>query len=174
VEFTPFRNPVEAHCTGMTTVEIRTLTTNEWAILRDTRFASLRDAPEAFTSTVEREEHYAPEVWQLRTGASAIAFADGEPAGIVGWVRPEGLDCTFLVGMWVHPAHRRRGIASGLVDHVVAATSGERLLLHVLPTNQPAEALYRSSGFVADGTEEFDGVMALRMRHDPGAVKLTS
>ena len=61
----------------MGTVEIRTLTTDEWALLRDVRFASLRDAPEAFTSTVEREQDYPPDVWQLRTGTSAIAFVDG-------------------------------------------------------------------------------------------------
>ena len=73
----------------MTAVEIRTLTTGEWAILRDTRFASLRDAPEAFTSTVEHEEGYPPEVWQLRTGTSAVAFAAGQPVGIAGWHRPE-------------------------------------------------------------------------------------
>jgi ribosomal protein S18 acetylase RimI-like enzyme len=158
----------------MPTVEIRTLTTDEWALLRDVRFASLRDAPDAFTSTVERDERHSPEVWQLRTGTSAIAFVDGAPAGIVGWFRPDGFDHTELVGMWVDPGYRRRAIASGLVAHVVAATAGERLVLHVLPANVRAQALYRASGFVADGTEEFDAVTALRMRHDPAAVRLTS
>jgi ribosomal protein S18 acetylase RimI-like enzyme len=156
------------------TVEIRTLTTDEWALLREVRFASLRDAPEAFTSTVEREERYAPDVWQLRTGTSAVAFVDGTPAGIVGWFRPEDGDHTLLVGMWVHPEHRRRGIASALVDHVVAATAGEQLALHVLPTNVRAQTLYRASGFVADGTDEFDGVTAFRLRHDPVAARMTT
>jgi ribosomal protein S18 acetylase RimI-like enzyme len=158
----------------MRAIEIRTLTIADWELLRTIRFASLRDAPDAFTSTVEREEHYAPEVWQLRAGTSAVAFVDGAPAGIVGWFRPERHHHTFLVGMWVDPEHRRTGIGAGLVDHVVAATAGERLVLHVLPANEQARALYRASGFVADGTEEFDGVTALRMRHDPAAVKLTS
>lgn len=156
----------------MHAIEIRTLTTADWELLRSVRFASLRDAPDAFTSTVEQEEHYAPEVWQLRTGTSAIAFSDGAPAGIVGWFRPDGTDHTVLVGMWVHPEHRRRGIASGLVAHVVTATAGERLVLHVLPANEQARALYQASGFVADGTEGFDGVTALRMRHDPAAARL--
>jgi len=156
----------------MRAVEIRTLTAADWELLRSIRFASLRDAPDAFTSTVEREEHFAPEVWQLRTGTSAIAFVDGAPAGIVGWFRPDGLDHTLLVGMWVHPEHRRRGIAAGLVEHVVAATAGEQLVLHVLPANERARALYRASGFVADGTEVTDGVAALRMRHDPAAARL--
>jgi ribosomal protein S18 acetylase RimI-like enzyme len=158
----------------MTTVEIRTLTTDEWALLRDVRFASLRDAPEAFTSTVEREEAYPPDVWQLRTGTSAIAFVDGAPAGIVGWFRPEDRDTTVLVGMWVHPEHRRAGIASGLVDHVVAATAGESLVLHVLPTNVGAQDLYRAKGFVPDSTDEFDGISTLRLRHEPTAARLTT
>jgi len=174
MEFRRLRNRLAATLGGMSTVDIRRLTTDEWALLRDVRFASLRDAPEAFTSTVEREQHYPPEVWQLRTGNSAIAFVDGAPAGIVGWLRPEGGDHTVLVGMWVHPEQRRRGIASGLVDHVVAATTGERLVLHVLPTNVRAQTLYRASGFVPDGTDEFDGVTAFRLRHDPAAARLTT
>ena len=153
----------------MAIVEIRTLTTEEWELFRDTRFASLRDAPDAFTSTVAREEGFPPEVWQLRTGTSALAFADGRPVGIVGWHRPEGRDHTELVGMWVEPASRGSAIAAGLVAHVVAATKGEALLLHVLPTNARAQGLYRKAGFVVDGTDVIEGRPLLRMRHEPSA-----
>jgi RimJ/RimL family protein N-acetyltransferase len=149
----------------MGTFEIRTLTTDEWAILRDLRFASLRDAPDAFTSTVEREEGYPREGWQLRTGTSAIAFAAGQPVGIAGWHRPDGADDTELVGMWVHPTHRGTGIALAIVEHVVTATRGEPLILHVLPTNERAQALYRKAGFVAEGTDVVEDRPLLRMRH---------
>jgi ribosomal protein S18 acetylase RimI-like enzyme len=156
----------------MATVEIRTLTTGEWALLRDVRFASLRDAPDAFTSTVEREEHYAPEVWQLRTGTSAIAFVDGRPVGIAGWHRPDGFDHTELVGMWVDPGCRGSDVATRLVAHVVAATERDPLVLHVLPTNERAQALYRKAGFVADGTDVIGGRPLLRMRHDGGTTRI--
>ena len=151
----------------MGTTEIRTLTTDEWALLRDTRFASLRDAPEAFTSTVAREEGYPPEAWQLRTGTSAIAFAAGQPVGIAGWHRPDGGTDTELVGMWVHPHHRGTGIALAIVEHVIAATPGEDVILYVLPTNDRAQALYRKAGFVPDGTDvdRAEGELLLRMRH---------
>ena len=151
----------------MTTVEIRTLTTDEWALLRDVRFASLRDAPDAFTSTVEREEGYPPDVWQLRTGTSAIAFVDGAPAGIAGWFRAPEQDHAELVGMWVHPAHRGTGVALGLVEFVVASTAGDDLVLHVRPGNGRAQALYERAGFVPDGVDadRAEGVTLLRMRH---------
>ncbi len=151
----------------MGTTEIRTLTTDEWAVLRDLRFASLRDAPEAFTSTVEREEGYPPEVWQLRTGTAAVAFAAGQPVGIAGWHRPDDDADTELVGMWVHPRHRGTGTALAIVEHVIAATRGERLILHVLPANDRARALYRKAGFVPDGlhAHRAEGDLLLRMRH---------
>jgi ribosomal protein S18 acetylase RimI-like enzyme len=151
----------------MRTAEIRTLTTDEWALLRDVRFASLRDAPDAFTSTVADEDQYPPEVWQLRTGTSAIAFAAEEPIGIAGWHRPDDGDATELVGMWVRADHRGTGIARRLVEHVIAATAGEPLVLYVLPANERAQALYRKAGFVPDDLEpdRAEGELLLRMRH---------
>jgi len=149
------------------TTEIRTLTTDEWALLRDLRFASLREAPDAFTSTVEREEGYPPEVWQLRTGTAAVAFVAGDPVGIAGWHRPPEEDHAELVGMWVQPAHRGTGVALRLVEFVVASTADDDLVLHVRPGNARARALYERAGFVPDGTDadRAEGVTLLRMRH---------
>jgi len=149
------------------TTEIRTLTTDEWALLRDLRFASLREAPGAFTSTVEREEGYPPEVWQLRTGTAAVAFVAGDPVGIAGWHRPPEEDHAELVGMWVQPAHRGTGVALRLVEFVVASTADDDLVLHVRPGNARARALYVRAGFVPDGTDadRAEGVTLLRMRH---------
>ena len=115
---------------------------------------------------VAREEHHPPEVWQLRTGTSAVAFAAGTPVGIAGWHRPESTGTTELVGMWVHPRHRGSDVASRLVAHVVAATAGEQLVLHVVPSNARALALYTKAGFVADGTDVIEGGPLLRMRRD--------
>jgi ribosomal protein S18 acetylase RimI-like enzyme len=167
VEFKPIRNPRHDTLHGMTTVHIRTLTTDEWTILRDVRFASLRDAPEAFTSTVEHEEHYPPDVWQLRTGTSAVAFVDDAPVGIAGWFRPPDADHAELVGMWVDRAHRGTGVAIRLVEFVIASTAGDDLVLHVRPGNGRAQALYARAGFVPDGhdTDRAEGVTLLRMRH---------
>jgi ribosomal protein S18 acetylase RimI-like enzyme len=169
VEFTPIRNPTCGTLHGMPTIEIRTFTADEWALLRDLRFASLREAPDAFTSTVEREEHYPPDVWQLRTGTSAVAFVDGAPAGIAGWIRPPDGDHTELVGMWVDPAHRDHGVGIRLVEFVVTATAGDHLVLHVRPENGRARDLYERAGFVPDGhdADRAEGVTLLRMRHRP-------
>ena len=45
MEIAPFRNRGRATLHAVATVEIRTLATDEWTLLRDLRFASLRDAP---------------------------------------------------------------------------------------------------------------------------------
>ena len=120
------RNRAAADCAAWAPIEIRTLTTDEWALLRDTRFASLRDAPEAFTSTVEREEGYPPEVWQLRTGhVGGRVRRRRNRSGSWAGTGPTAATDTELVGMWVRPARtaapasRRR-----LVEHVIAATAG--------------------------------------------------
>jgi ribosomal protein S18 acetylase RimI-like enzyme len=67
--------------------------------------------------------------------------------------------------MWVDGRFRGTEVASRLVAHVVDATPGERLVLHVLPTNARAQALYRKAGFVDDGTDVIEGRPLLRMRH---------
>ena len=53
--------------------------------------------------------------------------------------------------MWVRSGHRGTGIALGLVEHVVASTAGDALVLHVLPDNARAQALYRRAGSCPTG-----------------------
>ena len=58
------------------------------------------------------------------------------------------------VGLMVAATHRRRGIASALLEGAVdwARSAGVRKLeLHVLPHNAPAIALYEHFGFVREG-----------------------
>ncbi len=58
------------------------------------------------------------------------------------------------VGLMVAAAHRRRGIATALLDAAVewAQTHGVRKLeLHVFPWNEPALCLYERYGFEREG-----------------------
>jgi len=65
----------------------------------------------------------------------------------------------YLVGMWVHPFHRRKGVGRGLVEAAVrgvqersAATGGSKsmkqvIALQVRVDNEAAIALYKALGF---------------------------
>ena len=75
--------------------------------------------------------------------------------GVVGYVCVwEIADEVHLTNIAVHPAHRRRGIARGMLDLLLAESRARDLRLVVLevrPSNQEAIALYESFGFRVTG-----------------------
>jgi ribosomal-protein-alanine N-acetyltransferase len=54
----------------------------------------------------------------------------------------------------VHPDHRRRGIAAGLIRHILADTGAIRATLEVRRSNRPAIALYEALGFKVSAVRE--------------------
>jgi GNAT superfamily N-acetyltransferase len=136
----------------------------------------------AFGSTLAREEAFTEEVWRERaergaSGADAVTFVaeqDGQWLGIATGLasdpdvpddpRPE------LVGMFVRPEARGRGIGVALVDAVVDWAMERRatgLCLWVAATNSQAIALYDKCGFRRTGESKplahFPAVALLRM-----------
>jgi putative acetyltransferase len=96
----------------------------------------------------DRFAHY------LSTGqnVSFVAEADGRVVGelSVALRRPEPSE----LGFGVHPAWRRRGIASALVAHAVAwadTNDVHKLVAQVLAHNVAALALLRRQGFAEEG-----------------------
>jgi len=71
-------------------------------------------------------------------------------AGIAG----ASADERTLVAMWVHPEHRRTGVASALLEAVRSWARDDgatRLTLWVTRTNDPAVTLYTRAGFTKTG-----------------------
>jgi ribosomal protein S18 acetylase RimI-like enzyme len=61
-----------------------------------------------------------------------------------------------LTSMFVHPEHRRRGVARSLAVRILSCAADAGLAavrLEVVAENQPATALYQSLGFVEYGRE---------------------
>jgi len=135
-------------------VEIREVAADGWQAMRDIRLAALREAPQAFASTYEREAVYAEADWQhrIRGGGNFLAYAaelGAVAAGIVGGfeAEPETIE---LVSLWVTPQARGRGIGQALVQAVIdwaRARSICRVHLWVAENNHPARALYERCGF---------------------------
>ncbi len=139
-----------------------------WSTYRDVRLAMLRETPRAYGSTYAEAAGRTDAEWRaFALGAWLWLAYAGEPAdggdvalggavGAVGMYPDPDLPAgsTYLVGMWVHPDHRGRGVADALVDELVRTATGEgfdRLVLDVADENTRAVACYRRLGFRPTG-----------------------
>ena len=142
-------------------MEIRRLTSADAAAYRELRLAALRDSPEAFGSTFERESAQ-PLAWFRDRLANSQVFGAirlSELLGIAGFARREhdkekhkGL----LWGMYVRPDARNAGIGRQLVEAVIdhARQQVELIQLSVVSGNERARRLYAGLGFVEYGVEK--------------------
>jgi GNAT superfamily N-acetyltransferase len=120
----------------------------------------------AFGSTLAREENFPDRVWHERaeggaSGADRVTFVAEQGGQWIGIATGLARDPDepndprpVLVGMFVAPEARRRGVGVALVDEVVAWACDRRatsLLLGVMSTNSPAIALYERCGFRRTG-----------------------
>lgn len=143
----------------MVEITLVRLTPDDWAAYRKLRLAALAEAPSAFGSTLAREEALTEADWRARLGRGttfAVRTSDrevGTAAGIPG--DREGH--AELVGMWVHPDWRGRGVGGMLVEAVIAwAAQGpyRASTLWVSVGNDAAEGLYARHRFVRTGATQ--------------------
>jgi GNAT superfamily N-acetyltransferase len=105
-------------------VEVRQMQSADWKELREVRLRALADAPGAFASTLEREAAYPDDVWRQRAqggpaSTNFIVRQDGAGVGMAAVIAEPAPGRMQLVGMWVDPHHRRRGVAQALIAEVV-------------------------------------------------------
>lgn len=139
-------------------VDIRRVQPDDWQLLRDTRLAALKDAPEAFESRYEDALGFDEAEWRRRAVGHAVFLAyDGtDPIGMAGGIdegRPRSRE---LISMWVSPAARGLGLAARLIDVVAdwaRADGADELSLWVVLGNASAQAAYDRAGFVATGEQ---------------------
>ena len=149
-------------------VQVRRAHPDEWATVRDVRLAALADAPDAFASTLAREEGRTEAEWRSRVALIPwfLAWQAGRPAGLVATFpvtqdSPEGpvhpVAEWHLVSMWVPPGARGGGVADLLVravlEHARAAGAG-KVTLWVAAGNARAAACYRRMGFQPTGRHQ--------------------
>jgi len=134
-------------------VLVRATTLDDWQAMRDIRLEALRDAPDAFASTYDRETAFEPAEWHRRAtrDGSFLAFIPdlAEPAGLVGGFEQEP-GVAELVSMFVRPQGRGHGVGEALIDAVAAWAQNRNATsvhLWVSETNKPAIRLYERCGF---------------------------
>lgn len=138
----------------MTEITIAEFGADEWERLKTVRLRALRDAPDAFGSSYERESAFTPEKWLERLTGSwwRVAVVDGADAGLVCVRVEEGT--AHLLSMWVAPEARNRGVGSLLVDAAIEHARGqglEEMELWCVDHNTAARALYTRKGFTPTG-----------------------
>ncbi|WP_044366942.1 GNAT family N-acetyltransferase [Streptomyces natalensis] len=145
----------------MPSLTVRTLDPDDWRLCRAVRIAALTDAPEAFGSTLSREESLSEERWRLRLAGrnQFLAEEDGAPCGLVGVV-PVGPRAAELVSLWVRPATRGTG-AGDLLMRAALGWADEygvaKVRLRVKEGNGAAERLYTRHGFRREVSDRTDG-----------------
>ena len=155
----------------------------DWERLRDVRVAALRDAPDAFASTLEATEGQPQWRWEGWAtgegwGADLVTFVE-EPApeaaftGLAtGAIFGDGPPTAHLFAMWVAPPSRGAGLGRALVEAVLEwarARDATRVVLRITEGNALAQRLYESAGFVVDEDDreplrEGSSVVTLGMR----------
>ncbi|NUT98090.1 MAG: GNAT family N-acetyltransferase [Saccharothrix sp.] len=140
-------------------MKLRRLSPGDWATWRDLRLTALASDPQAFGSTLSREQDYDEDRWREllhpKWGVKVVAEAP-DPVGLVAGVPHEAHDdVLYLYSMWVKPTFRQRGVGEALVRDVVAWAREHgwgRVQLRVFRSNLAARRLYERLGFAGDGS----------------------
>jgi ribosomal protein S18 acetylase RimI-like enzyme len=144
-------------------MEVRRARAADWEALRELRLRALADAPDAFASTLAEEAALPEQAWRQRAGGGPasvnfVACEDGAYIGMAAiFAVADAPGRTHLVGMWVDPRQRRRGVARALVERAVRwareRQAGE-VVLWVADHNVPARRLYERAGFRPTGERQ--------------------
>lgn len=105
---------------------IRRLNVGEAELYRTIRLESLRDSPQAFSSTYESALNRDSDSWTNQADEAALSgdraifiVLTDCPIGLAGIYRdPENHCCGELLQMWVSPPYRGSSLAAGLLDHL--------------------------------------------------------
>jgi ribosomal protein S18 acetylase RimI-like enzyme len=141
---------------------VRRVRADEWRDYRTLRLEALKDSPLAFVEQHDEVLTRPDTFWRERVGNAAtgtgsctlVAVADGRLVGKASCFIEPG-QTAHVVGVYVTPGWRGRGVADELIAKVVDWARDEawaaRIRLYVLDVNERAYGFYRRIGFVETG-----------------------
>ena len=143
---------------------IRLLVASDAAAYAALRREALVQSPLAFASSPQDDiaAHVDSAGEQLKRAPESVIFGafDGDLVGSIGIYRDRHEKCahkTHIWGMYVKPAHRRRGVARSLLDaalrHAALQTGVKLVHLSVSSSALEARHLYEAAGFELWGIE---------------------
>lgn len=137
-------------------MEIERLSETDWCRLKRIRLAALKDAPDAFGTTIESARELPDDAWRRQAAdlPTFIATLDGSDVGMVRVAAEASERDACLISMWVSPPARGLRLGEQLANAVLdwARDGGfSRLVLDVADNNARAIALYERLGFMPTG-----------------------
>jgi len=155
-------------------MNIRILNEHDAQSYQKVRLSALKNNPEAFGSTYEREVKFSLATVKERIAPSTNHFVLGafddacSLIGIVTFMREIGIKMRHkgnVFGMYVAPENRGQGVSKLLMAELIKEAKNcdglEQLNLAVVSENVAAKQLYNSLGFKVYGVErnalKFDG-----------------
>jgi GNAT superfamily N-acetyltransferase len=136
--------------------DIRVLGSDEWDTLRDVRLAALKESPDTFLSTYEREKDFGEHEWraEFERGDWNVGSFGGHFVSLLGVTRVPSTPAyqRNLEYLWVAAEFRRSGVASRMLAMAIDGLreSGvQTAFLWVLDGNHAAIRLYERVGFVS-------------------------
>jgi RimJ/RimL family protein N-acetyltransferase len=140
---------------------IRLLVLADADAFRSIRLEGLRDAPEAFGSTFEKESSEPGQYFVDRLTRNTVfgGFAGDRLVGVAGFYSFEDTKSRHkgvLWGMYIKPEARGSGLATALVETLLehADKVVEQVQLTVVADNPRARRFHQRMGFVEYGLEE--------------------
>ncbi|MFZ2015064.1 MAG: GNAT family N-acetyltransferase [Nocardioides sp.] len=130
--------------------EVRRLHPDDWEDFRDIRLRSLADSPDAFGSTLAREQEFTEADWRRRLTGPVYVVDDPGPVAIGGIFDNDGTPHVW--GMWTEPGSRGRGHAHAILDALIPPGTTAQLDVNVATGD--ARGVYEHYGFVGTGEVE--------------------
>jgi ribosomal protein S18 acetylase RimI-like enzyme len=160
-------------------IEIVTVTVNDFERLRALRLAALKDTPDAFGAKYEDEVNKPISEWQGRLKNTNWCFvvADGVDIGLLAVDRAEkdrNSDC-WLSSWWIRDEFRGSGIPKLMLnwlEQLCIEKNWEKIGLGVWPDNLRAISAYKKLGFTEAEkllpSRSIPGLMYLAMYRNVG------
>ena len=152
-------------------LQLRRLSTDDWAAFAALRLAALTEAPDAFGSTLADWRDASEQRWRNRVAVAPlnmVASLDGSDVGMLSGIEeiPGNVE---VISVWVAPAARGQGVGDAMLEALLAWADdrdAQRVVLTVTEHNAAAQRLYGRLGFVATGEvkQGRDGVQELWMQ----------
>jgi GNAT superfamily N-acetyltransferase len=143
---------------------VSTLDASSVSAYRDLMLEAYEHAADAFTTTAAERRAEPQSWWEKRIGSSsgiATSFGVWDGPRLVGTVAVEysaklkTRHTALVLGMYVTPSHRGKGLGRSLVEAAIAVASARPevvvLTLTLTEGNEPALRLYRAAGFAVWG-----------------------
>ncbi len=143
----------------MDNIEIVRLKPEEWKQYRDLRLRALKEEPQAYCSTYEKNAKRPDEFWQQRIEDTInkdiqwLIFAKLNDAlvGMVGAFAEEQPDTAHVIAVYVSPEARGKGISKMLMKELLTRIKTnnniKKIIVDVNSEQEAALNLYKNSGF---------------------------